>query len=64
MLRHDGGDDDVGKEVADLAQAHRSDQGSSGQRGHGALISILIGIMRFEKSICRVTKLRDILWVS
>jgi hypothetical protein len=31
MLRHDGGDDDVGKEVSDLAQAHRSDKRLPGQ---------------------------------
>src|SRR5262249_56844961 len=31
-----------GKEVADLAQAHCSDQGSSGQRGHEILISIVL----------------------
>ena len=42
MLRHDGGDDDVGKEAADLAQTHRSDQGSSGQRGHEILISMAL----------------------
>jgi len=64
MLRHDGGDDDVGKEIADLANAHCGDERSPDQWGHGVLISILIEIMHFDKSICRVTKLRDILWVS
>src|SRR5260370_10022170 len=42
MLRYEGGDDDVRKQAADLAQTHRSDQGSSGQRGHEILISMIL----------------------
>src|SRR5258708_35832895 len=42
MLGQDGGDDDVGKEAAELAQTHRSDQGPSGQRGHEILISMVL----------------------
>src|SRR6516162_2943549 len=45
MLRRDGRDDDVGEQIPDLTETHRSDEGSSGQHRHEMLISTFVEII-------------------